>query len=289
MFRLNGVSGRGTARAPWRRADQSARKRGKLGPRRGRWRRWLLAAVGAVLVAALAGVVAGHGAVADRHARPRLQRLERLVPPPPETLFYPLGEQLHVQGVDRQMAYGLTRASVHKVVARYEGIWRSQGLSVRRQRVPTASGDAELWVFGYHADDPWLRTVMATPKHSGSLVVASIAPAGLQSGPPRVPMPGACSAVSHTGALDGDRRTEMALLDCSAAPRDVMGFYRGLLGSPSKRRQLHTPEGRDGLWASFARDGRRVELSVVQIKRSADARAPELRSAAAVHWQQEQP
>ncbi len=180
----------------------------------------------AVAAAAVAGVLTARGDRAEAYGeqRQRFVRLSKLVPIYPGALFYPLGDSVHSGGLDREMAYARTEDPPWKVAERYQGIWESQGLRVRRESQPVRET-----VTAYAFEDDWVRTLVAESDGAQTTLVASVRLLDGAMPDPSFPIPESCELVDHTGARDLGVRTEIAYLACAGYLAELLDFYDDLL------------------------------------------------------------
>ncbi|MFC1611178.1 hypothetical protein ACFL6C_09475 [Myxococcota bacterium] len=240
-------------------------------------RRIVLVLVAGVAVAAMAGVLVARHEHAQAYGE-QLQRFEmltKLIPPYPAAFFYPMGEDLHVDGVSREMAYAMTEDPPRKVADRYEAVFGSQGFEVERFEV-----GGETWVVASDDKDPWLRTVMTMPSQGMTMILASVRPLDRLPQLPRVPVPESCRVISHTGARDGGVRTEMAFLVCEGYLSELLDFYDDALYG-SRRRVRIQEGGADGsAQVTYSAEGVEVILAALQ------ADIDPARVTASVTWQE---
>ncbi len=229
----------------------------------------------AVALAAAAGVLTARQGqlIAYSERPPRFASLDQLVPPYPDAIFYPMGDELRVDGVTREMGYATTPDSATKVADRYEAIWHSQGFRVERRLV-----GVEEWVTASALEDPWMRTIVATPKGGRTVIVASVREVWREQAPPKIPMPDTCEAVSDTGSRDKGLHTEVAFLACEAPAREVIDFYDQLLPATRRRSPLQTEAGT--AYLTYTTGELHVSVTVKEI----DTDPPQ--SAVTVTWQE---
>ncbi|MBI3179858.1 MAG: hypothetical protein HYZ27_09375 [Deltaproteobacteria bacterium] len=229
----------------------------------------------ALAVAAAAGVLTARQSelVAYSERPPRFTSLDQLVPPYPEAVFYPMGDELRVDGVSREMGYATTLDSATKVADRYEAIWHSQGFKVERRVV-----GVEEWVTASAIEDPWMRTIVATPKNGRTVIVASVREMWQDQAPPKIPMPDTCEAMSDTGSRDRGLHTEVAFLACETHARDVIDFYDQLLAATRRRAPLQTEAG--AAYLTYTTDDLHVSVAVKEM----DTDPPQC--AVTVTWQE---
>jgi hypothetical protein len=227
----------------------------------------------AVAAAAVAGVLVARGEPAQAYGE-QLQRfahLSKLVPIYPGATFYPLGETVHVGGLEREMGYARTPDPPWKVGERYQGIWESQGLRVTRDSLP--SRDA---VTAHAFEDDWVRTVVAESDGAQTTIVASVRLLDAPMPEPSFPIPESCEVVDHTGARDEGVRTQIAYLACEGYLVELIDFYDDLLhGATRKPRAV----GEEVAFITWSAEATEVTLTASQ----ADVDPPA--TAATITWQ----
>ena len=175
--------------------------------------------MGAVLGVLTAGAEPLDASLVDP---PGLDRLLSEIPPHPGAYFFPLGESLHVDGQPRQMAHALADDPLHNVGDRYEGIWTSRGLKVKRQ-----DSDLESWLIATDPTDPFIRSVVLRTRPDGKTVIIASFSEKFAEQQTNAVLPQGCDVVSSTGAQDGSVATEIVFANCPLALADVLDFYDG--------------------------------------------------------------
>lgn len=209
----------------------------------------------ALVASAIAGIFAARRELAAAGGLPPpVEAVSRAVPPYPGAPFYALGEELHVDGWARRMAYALTPDAPRRVADRYEAVWRSQGLDVQRR------GDGLVSAVGAGLR----RTVViseAAPFFTGrpdaTLLVASVTgDAELRGAPTRLPLPAPCELDESTGARDTFGAAEALQATCALSPDEVEHFYDASLAGLEKFVGAPT-------YIEYNGEGMHVRLSII--------------------------
>lgn len=239
------------------------------------WRTRAGIAVVGLLGASVAGILTAQMKQAEAYSErpPVLGRVADLIPLYPNTRFLPMGTNIHVDGVSREMAYATTPDPPHKIADRYEGIWVSQGFRVNRESV---GADESVTA----SDEMWVRTVVASPSAGGSTIVASVREAVVRPAKPRIPVPPICSVVSHTGSKDGEVITEMIFLSCEGYLSEVLDFFDDALYGITRNERREGVDRSSGVYVTYAAD----DLHVILTASQRDSDPP--RVGAAVTWQE---
>lgn len=201
-------------------------------------RRWFYIGGMALAASAVLGIFTAwlEDLEAGGSAPPRFEWLQDEIPPYPGAFYYPLGRDLHTNGIPREMGYAVTEDPARKVADRYEAVWQSQGRRVQRR----TSGEEE-WLLAGEASDPVLRTIVATPVEGGrTVIVASVSRKLELVGEQRVPVPESCDVISSNGARDGVVATELLMLRCAKTLNEVLTFYDRSLAN-TRRQALVVP------------------------------------------------
>jgi hypothetical protein len=223
--------------------------------------------------------VARHEAAqAYNEQAPRFESLSQLIPFYPGTRFFPMGESIAVAGVTREMGYAITSDSIRKVGDRYEAIWQSQGFKVDRR----ATEDQE-WVSASDANDPWMRSVLATRKGTETVIVATVRDLSRPSETPAVPIPDSCTALTDDAAKDGGVRTQQLLLDCRGTTAEVLDYYDGALHGSNRRDRLGADGSSDAAYVTYSEERREVRLMAKEGEPGPDG---EPRTAVSITWQE---
>ncbi len=227
--------------------------------------------------AAVLGVLTARHGVAEAYAErsPQLGKIKDLMPQYPNMTFYPMGQSLHVAGVDREMAYGTTVDAPFKVAERYEAIWESQSYDVDRH-----SADDEEWVSARAPNDPWVRSVVIARSHGRTTVIASVSAAEAEGDDPRIPVPSFCDAVSHTGARDQGVRTEMVFAACEGYVREVVDYYDAALHGTDRKERIDPASSKGGVFVTYSGS----DVEVMLVAKQSDTDPP--MTAVTVTWQE---
>lgn len=213
----------------------------------------------------------------------------KYIPDYPGARFYPLGDSLSTEGVERQLGYALTPDLPHKVASRYEGIWHSQGLTVERRRsrdLPEVPMDREEeWVSATHPNEPFVRLVGAIRKGQETIILASVRAANALPGDVDVPRPQECAMGFEDGGKDGGVRTEQVSYVCALPLDEVQGFYDRLMFGAIRKVQL----GQDGsareLYVSYRAATRHVTVIASELAPEADGKP---RTSLHLTWQEQE-
>ncbi len=143
----------------------------------------------------------------------------------PGAVWLDMGGAVHVEGQPRRLGYFVTPDSPRQAADRFAGTFRAQGYRVEEHAV----GD-ELWVTASLAGEPLLRTLVATPRPQGALVVGSVTEPLAERRPQRVPLPPTCAVLSRTGGRDRSLTTELVLAHCQGEAAPIATFYDERLG-----------------------------------------------------------
>lgn len=223
---------------------------------------WLLIGGVALAASAAAGVLTAHLEQAQANTQRALVIPHALaeIPEYPGATFYPMGEELQVDGLKRVMAYAVTQDSIYKVASHYESHWQALGMPVRREE-----GPSDVLLSATHVHDPIIRTVVVQRiEGDRTAVVASVSTKLEAASPRRAVLPNECQVLTEHGARDGALVTESLLLQCSLHLREVMAFYDRELGS-AERLVLEEPTvDRKSIQVSYGRSNLRVNLLATQ-------------------------
>ncbi len=193
---------------------------------------WITVAVIALTCSAVFGVFTAwlDNLEAEGSLPPRFVWLQNEIPPYPNAFFFPMGQEMHTNGIPREMGYALTRDSPRKVADRYEAVWTDEGQRVERHR----DGDQETLIATDRAD-PIIRTIIVSQKPSGqTVIIASVTEKFRFAGERLIPVPGDCSVITSNGARDDAVITEMALLRCPRKLAQVVAHFDGQLQGSSR-------------------------------------------------------
>jgi hypothetical protein len=242
-------------------------------------RRFVILFVTGITGAAVAGILTARHNVAQAYGErpPQLGKIGGLIPAYPDAPFFPMGQALHVDGVDREMAYAVTVDPPETVADRYEAIWTSQGYDVSREMV----GD-EAWIAAGAPGDPWARTLVITRTAAKeTTIVASVREAAELPGDPRIPVPSTCTVVGHTGGRDQGVHTEIVFLACETYLREIIDYYDGALHGTERENAFDEAGVAGSAYVTYA--GRDVEV-IVAARQDPEADPP--KTAATVTWQE---
>ena len=207
---------------------------------------------------------------------PELHRLPDEIPAYPDADYFPMGDELHVDGFAREMAYAVTADPVHKVINRYESIFTSRGFKVERHGSAT-----EEWVIATDVADPTLRTVIATEAQGHTAIIASVRDKLQEQSFRLVDWPSACTEISNYGARDGRVLRETTVLHC-AMPIDALLLYYHQRFPGAQRSALLEPTAD----AKQARISYRTKQREVAITASQAAGEPPV-TTATVAWEEQ--
>jgi hypothetical protein len=226
----------------------------------------VIAATAGLLGSAAAGVLTARAGGEAPIPVPR--DFTRLIPPYPHAHYFAAGDDLHVDGATRFMAYAETDDSPERALQRYTDMFGGRGLAVAH--FPDA-------LVATSPDDDWRRTIVVTPRENGSLIVASVSQTKPNRARAHVPVPPVCTVTESTGSHDAGIVRENVQLACEALKRDVVVFYDGLMGEPS---QVLTSDDERTQAITYERDREHMTLVVTQLR---DAETPT--AVAALHWE----
>lgn len=210
-------------------------------------------------------------AVADQHSFRGASKLERFIAPYPHSRFFPLGEGIHVNGHERNLAYGLTDDAPERVANWYEGIWTTQGLTLKRHE-----RKGEITVVGIDPLGGWVRTVIASTHgyemlgptgvedDRSTVVVASLSESYALRSPPKAPVPQQCHVQSFTGGKDTGVYTEMLFLVCEGFVREVVSFYDRALPTASRKEPIQFTGAESSVHINYSTDTTGVVLTATQ-------------------------
>jgi hypothetical protein len=228
-------------------------------------RRYALIFAVCVVSAGIAGVL-----TARDEPPPRLSRLLDEIPPLPGSYVYPLGHELHVDGVPREMGWALTDISAEAVLQRYAGQFAARGLEVDR---------LENAVVALSRADRIVRSVVAERRDDGKTVVLTSLSEPMGEPGTRAPLPPACDEVRSTGARDGAVQTEVASLECAMPIEQLLAWFDA--GGGVRDAQVLPEPGRPDLHATWSFEGSHVTVLATQTSDSPP------RTAATITWQEE--
>lgn len=218
-------------------------------------------------------------AVADSERPPRFDKLLSLVPAYPNAYFYPMGERLMTEGVEREMGYALTSDPPRKVADRYESIWHTQGFTVDRN----AFEDGEV-VTATALGDNWARTIVATGTGEGTTIVASVREVLQVPQAPKLPVPSSCKVASQSGALDEGVSTEIVFLGCTGFVSEIVEYYDGVMHGKERIEPLAGDEPSGSMHVIYSGRGLNVTVTAMQSPLEEDE-IP--RCTASITWQEQ--
>jgi hypothetical protein len=229
--------------------------------------KWAVIVVSAALfTSAAAGVLTAHAG--GETTIPLPSDFTRLIPPYPNAHFVAAGDDLHVDGASRLMAYAETDDQPGRVLARYGEVFAGRGLAVE----PFAYG-----LVATSADDSWRRTIIVTPRQRGSLIFASVSQVKPNRARARVPVPPACVVTESTGSHDASIVRENVQIACEGMAREIIVFYDGLMGEPE---QVFVSDDERTQAITYERDREHMTLVTTQLPGAEPPMA-----AATLHWE----
>lgn len=240
-----------------------------------------------IFAAGMGIVTADSVAVADQRAFQGANQLERFIAPYPHSRFFPLGEGVHVNGHDRYLAYGLTDDTPEHVADWYEGIWTTQGLSLKRHE-----REGEITVVGADPLGGWVRTVIASTHgyemlgptgvddDRSTVVVASLSESYALHSAPKAPIPEQCHVQSFTGGKDTGVQTEMLFLVCEGFVREVVSFYDKALPTALRKEPIKFSGAESSVHINYSTETTGVVLTATQ----SDEKSPKV--AVTLTWQE---
>lgn len=186
----------------------------------------------------------------------------------PEHHLLSAGDQVRLDGDERQLAYFLSTDDPLTIVEHYEAVWRAEGFEVARRY----NEDEELLTA---SDEHERRSVVVARQGRVSVAWVSRRVVDASGYIVRAPIDESCTPVHHSASRDGGTLRELVSLSCDIEGDALIERYAEQLGSPNAR----LSDGRRA-FASFGDAEENLDLAVYSTEEAGQAK-----STATLRWE----